>query len=67
MRAQSLFEVVLFWALYFGNKLSRTNHFKTVTDMRLWVQFVRFEFHIFTNEDQQNKPRLLFSCRLHGK
>ena len=54
MRAQNLFEIVLFWALYFGNKLSRTNHFKIITNLRLWVQFVRFEFRIFTNEDQQN-------------
>jgi len=67
MRAQSLFEIVLFWALFFGNKLSRSSHFKTVTDMRLWVQFVRFEIRVFTDEDQQNKPHLLFNCRLHAK
>jgi len=54
MRSQSLFEIVLFWALYFGNKLSRTIDFKIITNMRLWVQFVRFEIRIFSNEDQQN-------------
>jgi hypothetical protein len=47
MRAQSLFEIVLFWALYFGIKLSRTDHFKIITNLRLWVQFVRFEILYF--------------------
>jgi hypothetical protein len=55
MRAQSLFKIVLFWALYFDNKLSRTDHFKIITNLRLWAQFVRYEIRIFfTNEDQQN-------------
>jgi hypothetical protein len=54
MLARSLFEIILFWALYFGNKMSRTSHFKITTNLRLRVQFLHFEIRIFTNEGQQN-------------